>query len=208
MECSQQDVLALLATDIHQAFPLLVECYGHCLYTFAYRLVGSQTDAEDIVQEAFVRAYIALVTYPQERLQALKLQPWLYKVTLNEFHRHTRRTHFHIVSMDPSEESQVLEIEDTTVTSPEIHVEQQEQAQELERQIIGLPERYRVPMLCFYFEHLSYQDIADLLNQPLGTVKSHISRGLRLLRAQMTVQLPAGKEDKTWNSSIPKSRKA
>lgn len=51
MECSHQDLLTLLATDIHQAFPLLVECYSHRLYTFAYRLVGSQADAEDIVNE-------------------------------------------------------------------------------------------------------------------------------------------------------------
>src|SRR5260370_16071078 len=163
------DALPLLrAADAHCHFKQVVERFQHRLYAFAYRLTGSRPDAEDIVQEAFVRAYVASVTYPRARIETLKLQPWLFKITLNEFRHHIRAARLHVVSLDLSDESPVLDIEDTAAERPEIHSENQEQLQELEAAVARLPERYRLPVVCCYFEHLSYQAIADLLDLPLG----------------------------------------
>jgi streptogramin lyase len=66
--------------------------YWHQLYAFVLHRVASQQDAEDIVSEAFVRAYLALKSYPAERVLSLKLRPWLYKITFNEYCRFSGRS--------------------------------------------------------------------------------------------------------------------
>lgn len=175
----------LLAADVRRQFRRVVELYQHRLFTFALRLTGSAQDAEDIVQEAFVRAYVACVTYPPERVRALSLQPWLYKIALNEFHHATRRARLHVLPVDVADDEAALALADAAETQPDVLVEGRERVRELEGAIGRLPDHYRIPILCYYAEHLSYQEIADLLDAPLGTVKSAISRGVRLLRTMM-----------------------
>jgi RNA polymerase sigma-70 factor (ECF subfamily) len=146
------------------------------------RQTGSPQDAEDIVQEAFIRAYHALADYPAERIRILKLQPWLYKITLNVFYRHKSNMHLRCTPLDLSEESVLLEIEDDGQKQPEKALEDREDWRELEALISQLPEQYRVSVSCYYFEELSYREIAELLSQPVGTIKSNVHRGMLLLR--------------------------
>src|SRR5918911_1460427 len=72
-----------LAVDVDGHFEQLVLHYQDRLYGFALRLIGDPADAEECVQDAFVRAYRALRRYPSERRRALRLQAWLYRITLN-----------------------------------------------------------------------------------------------------------------------------
>jgi RNA polymerase sigma-70 factor (ECF subfamily) len=218
MECDAKDLPSLLAADVRRHFPQLVTSYQRRLYTFAYRLTGSQQTAEDLTQEAFVRAYVALLTYPAARIQTLKLQAWLYKITLNEFHHHVRGARLHVVPLDLADDSSAYEIEASADERPDLVIESREQLAELEAAVAALPERYRVPVLCCYFEQLSYQDIADLLDQPLGTVKSAIFRGVRLLRTLLDERQRdkqgdeqdknSGKEGEQWNRTMRGNRKA
>jgi RNA polymerase sigma-70 factor (ECF subfamily) len=164
--------------------------YQHRLYAFARRLSGSGQDAEDIVQEAFVSAYVSLENYPASRIRALKLQAWLYRVTLNVYTHYKRSSRLHLLPLDLGDESALLEIEDQSEALPETLFERREQQQELENLLARLPERYRVALTCYYFEHLTYAEVADLLGQPIGTIKSNISRGLRLLRTHFTASHP------------------
>ncbi len=208
MEQSDHELLALLAGDLHRHFKEVVIRYQHRLYAFANRLTGSSQDAEDIVQEAFVSAYVSLENYPSERVQALKLQAWLYRVVLNVYTHHARSMRLQLVSLDHSSSSPALEIEDPEEERPELVCESQEQRLELEHLLAGLPERYRIALTCYYFEHLTYQEIAELLEQPSGTVKSNVSRGLRLLRTMLTAQAQEGKEYTTWSTMSQNDRKA
>ena len=73
MGYSENELLLLLATDLRSYYADLVQSYQNRLYTFAYRLAGNPHDAEDIVQEAFVGAYVSLEHYPSQRIQTLKL---------------------------------------------------------------------------------------------------------------------------------------
>ncbi len=182
------DVRALLATDLDHYFQQLVLSFQQRLYAFALRQAGNPQDAEDIVQEAFIRAYHALADYPAERIRILKLQPWLYKITLNIFYRHRSGTRLECLPLDLSEESTFLEIEDDEREQPEKVLEAREDLRELEAMLSRLPEAYRVPISCYYFEDLSYHEIAELLNQPIGTVKSHVHRGMLLLRKTVETQ--------------------
>jgi RNA polymerase sigma-70 factor (ECF subfamily) len=196
MQADDGDLAGLLAADVRGVFRSVVETYQHRLYSFTYRLTGSPHTAEDIVQETFVRAYVACMTYTPERVRTLKLRPWLYKVALNEFHHHARGGQLHVIPLDLSEGSQALALEDEAAERPELLVESREQRQELESALLQLPERYRIPIFCVYFEHLSYQETAELLDQPVGTVKSAVFRGVRHLRALLATE---GREGTQWS---------
>lgn len=185
MERSGEELPALLATNLAGAFAQLVLIFQHRLYAFALRQAGSPQEAEDIVQEAFLQAYVTLENYPEQRIRALKLSAWLYKITLHVYYNRRRRVRLLEEPLDLSEESMMLELEDNWQERPEVLFENTERARELEALVVTLPEQYRVPINCYYFADLSYQEIADLLNQPVGTVKSNVYRGLRMLRLAM-----------------------
>lgn len=191
MDQGDQVLLLLLATDLRGHFKQVVLLYQHRLFAFARRLTGSLQDAEDIVQESFVSAYVSLENYPPQRIRALKLQAWLYRVTFNVYTHHARGSHLQLV---PLYDSPALEIEDQEEARPEMLFEHQEQRQELETLMAQLPERYRVAITCYFFEPLTYQEIAELLDQPLGTVKSNVSRGVRLLRTLLSTAETARRE--------------
>ncbi len=177
------DLLELLATDLDRYFQHLVLSTQQRLFVFALRQTGSPQDAEDIVQEAFIRAYHALTDYPAERIRMMKIQAWLYKITLHIFYRHSSSdARLRCTPLDLSEESALLEIEDDEHEQPEKVLEEREDLRELEVMISQLPEQYRVAVSCYYFAELSYREIAELLQQPIGTVKSNVHRGTQLLR--------------------------
>ena len=176
------DLLELLATDLDCYFQQLVLSSQQRLYAFALRQTGSPQDAEDIVQEAYIRAYHALADYPPERIRTMKLQPWLHKITLHIFYRHKSSSRLSYLPLDLSEESMLLEIEDDGREQPEKVLQDKEDVRELEALISELPEQYRTAVSCYYFAELSYREIAELLHQPVGTVKSNVHRGTQLLR--------------------------
>ncbi len=170
-----------LATDLDNAFTRLVSVYQHRLYAFLLRQTGSPQDAEDIVQEAFIQAYFALGAYPVQRVRTLKIHPWLYKIALNIFYNRRRTSRLQYTSLDEPKGEQHLELEDEVNRQPEAIFEGHESVRELEMLVVRLPEQYREAVNLYYFVGLSYQEIADVLNLPMGTVKTHLHRGVRLL---------------------------
>ena len=188
MALNEKDLPELLADDLDGHFKQLVSTYQHRLYGFALRQTGRPEDAEDIVQEAFIRAYYALTDYSQERIHMLRLQPWLYKITLNVLHVRMRKSGLQSVPLDMSEDSTALEVEGDWRDQPEVIVADSEFLHELESLVLTLPERYRTVVNLYYFEGHSYREIAELLAQPIGTVKSQLYRGTQLLRLAMRIR--------------------
>ena len=169
-----------LARDLDGHFEQLVVAFQDRLYGFALRLLGSTRDAEESTQDAFVRAYRALQGYSAERRRALHLRAWLFQITLNVVRNRVRRQALPAVPMTD-------ELAD--VLPSNVHAEQPEQASlrrerllELSREIAALPERYAAAVVLRHVQGLSYEETASILNQPVGTTKSDVHRGLRLLR--------------------------
>jgi len=187
MEQQSRDLPALLATDLDGHFEQVILVYQHRLHVFALRQTGNAQDAEDIVQETFQRAYQALKNYPVARIRTLHIQQWLYKITLNVFRNRARRVEPQSVALDVSEESPMLEIEEQS-GEPDAEVSRREWKRELERWVATLPEPYREAVNLHYFEDLSLREVAELLNQPVGTVKTNVHRGLQLLRRALKTQ--------------------
>ena len=89
-----------IANDLDGTFEELVRVYQDRLFSYALRLTGRREDAEEVAQDAFVRAYRALGTYPAERIRALALRPWLYRITLNVARNRFRGKKLRTVSLD------------------------------------------------------------------------------------------------------------
>ena len=189
MDPGDSDILALLATDLRHSYEQLVSTYWHQLKVFVLRQAGSpREDAEDIVQEAFVRAYYALERYPAQRILALKVRPWLYKITWSVYCTYTERSKLpQSVPLDTSKDSAFLELEDDSHEQPEEVFENEERRRELVALVDTLPQRYRQVVSLHYFEDLGYQEIADIFNQPVGTVRVSVHRGIGLLRKALEV---------------------
>ena len=187
MDQADEDLPILLATDLDNYFGQLVVLYQPRLYRFALRLTSSPQDAEDMVQETFLRSYHALKSYPAPKVCVLQLRSWLYTIALNIFRNRRRKPEHPSILLDVSEDSPLLEIEDPTL-EPEEEAYWHEWRRELERHLATLAEHYRVAITLYYFEDLSYVEVAELLNQPVGTVKAHIHRALRMLHKALEPQ--------------------
>ncbi len=183
MDPGDSDILALLATDLKHSYERLVSTYWRRLTGFVLRQVGNPQDAEDIVQEAFVRAYYALERYSAQRILALKVRPWLYKITWSVYCNYIERLKLpQSMPLDTSEDSAFLELQDDGHEQPEEAFENGERRRELIALVDTLPQRYRGVISLHYFEDLSYQEIADIFNQPVGTVRVSVHRGIAMLR--------------------------
>jgi RNA polymerase sigma-70 factor (ECF subfamily) len=165
-----------LAANRDEAFADLVKALQGPMYSGALRLTGSRQDAEEVTQEAFVRAYRALDRYPPEQIRELRLQPWLWTIALNlcrNLARSRQRKptptsldrHPEPVSTDSTEAAALDAVDDAW----------QRRLAEL-----SLPERTGV--ILRHVVGLGYSEIAAALDRPTGTVKSDVHRGIDKLR--------------------------
>lgn len=189
MEPDEDELPDLLATNLKGYFELLVLRYASQLYVFALRWIGNPTDAEDIVQGAFERAFITLDNYPVPIIRTLNLRPWLYKVTLNVSRNYISRSKLHTVSLELVEDVDLLEQDEDWHSQPELVVESSERRRELEALVATLAPCYRDAISLCFFGDLSYQETANVLNKSIGTIKFYVHRGLELLRKQQESQL-------------------
>ena len=180
------DVLAArLATDLDGSFESLVRTHQDRLYTIAHRFLGDAHEAEDLTQDALVRAYRALADYPAERIRALRLRPWLATIVLNLCrNRVTRRRGPDARSLDvPAADGRApLEPPADVSQSPAAVFDRRETSRRWAALVASLPPVYRAPLLLRHVDGLSYPDVALALGRPEGTVKAQVHRGLALLR--------------------------
>jgi RNA polymerase sigma-70 factor (ECF subfamily) len=154
----------------------LVEENYEALYRYAYRLSGSNADAEDLTQETFCKAQ---VNFAQLRDRS-RARPWLFSILYHLFlHRVRDDRQQPCVSLDGVGDL----AEPLPGSLPEIDPEQLQQA------LNELPEVYRTPIILYYFEEFGYRDIAEQMDLPIGTVMSRLARAKAYLRARL---LPGG----------------
>lgn len=185
-----------LAADLDGCFERLVREFQDRLFSFALRLTGSREDGEEVAQDALVRAYRALKTYPAERVRALALRPWLYRITLNVVRNRLRGKKPKLVSMnDHASESDRASWEaDDPATRPDSRLEQRQGRTNLAMLVAELPPRYRSALILRYVEGLRVEEVAAILQQPLGTTKSNLHRAVNALRIAIS-QSRSGKRE-------------
>jgi RNA polymerase sigma-70 factor, ECF subfamily len=166
------------------AFGEIVEIYKNSVYQLCFRMLGNRQEAEDIAQEAFIRAYVHIKSFNQD----LKFSTWLFRIATNLCIDRMRKK-----KPDYYLDAEVAGTEGLTMYSqipsdtplPENEVESLELHDTVQKEILKLPEKYRSPIVLKYIEDLSLNEISEILDLPLGTVKTRIHRGREALRQQL-----------------------
>jgi RNA polymerase sigma-70 factor, ECF subfamily len=170
------DPLAVRLADGDPTAPRdLVERHYVELYRYAFSVLRDERAAEDAVQDAFERALGALGRYPEERLRAMRLRPWLYRITLNVARNRLRQ----------GREEPVGEVFGVGGAGGD---EDREGIMDVLAALGRLPERQRVAVTLRYLQDLPYAEISGVTGWPEGTVKTLVRRGLAHLRSLMVIE--------------------
>src|SRR5262245_13706765 len=177
-----------LARDLEAGFPDLVDQHGDRLYTIALRLLGDRRDAEEVAQDAFVRAFRALQGYQRDRIVALRLRPWLASIAVNLARNRRRRAEDR---RPPRQLEPLLEAgfdPPEWRSGPEQQSGRRETQRELALALLGLAPSVRAAIVLRHVDGLSVAETAEALGRPEGTIKAQVHRGLRELRAALDAE--------------------
>lgn len=171
-------VLAALADDLDSGFAELYDAYRTVVFSTALRVSGRRADAEDLTAEAFLRAYRALASYDAARIAGLAPRAWLLTILLNVW-RNDRRTSSRRPAATPLDAAPDPADPDESVEHTAVR---HEAGRELAALLALLPDDQRIAVVLRHVDDLPVAEVARVLGCPVGTAKSHISRGLRRLR--------------------------
>jgi RNA polymerase sigma-70 factor (ECF subfamily) len=182
MTWTDEELVTRAAEGDADSFNLLIRRWERPIYALAYRTIGREEDARDICQETFLRAYRGL---PRFRGQA-KFSSWLYRIALNlcrDWARRERRTPV----VQAPENTDLLELSAVAEPSESIEdlVARRDMTRAVERVMARLPEEQRTAIILKEYHGLTFQEIADLLDCPLSTVKTRLYQGLVVLRREL-----------------------
>ena len=171
-----------LARDLDGSFELLVRTHVDRCYTIALRVLGNPHDAEEVAQDALVRAHRALAGYDPQRIRELRLRAWLATIVVNLCRNRVRRHPLPTTPLAPLVETG-HEPRADGATDPAALALAGADRERLAALLATLPDRYRIPVVLRHVDDLSYAELAEVLGRPEGTLKSQVSRGLAMLRA-------------------------
>ena len=161
----------------HVAFAELVDRHTDAVYALVSEVVRHRDEAEDIVQECFVRAYKSLATFRHDAQFGTWIRRIAYNIAVTRSRQQARRAE----TFSP-EEPASLDMREGGDPLPDSIVEARDLEVRVAKHINNLPEHYRVVLVLFYHEGLSYQDIAEVLDKPANTIKVHMKRAKAWLK--------------------------
>lgn len=164
-----------------QAFATIVEKYKDPVFNVAYRMLGNPTEAEDVAQETFVRAYTQLHTYQQGR----RFSTWLLSIASHLSIDQLRRRRFLAL---PLENAPFLEWIADLGAGPEQAALQVEASDEMQKVLSALPPKYRTVLVLRYWYDLSYEEIAEMLSLTSALVKARLHRARELVARALKAQ--------------------
>lgn len=188
-EKSDKELVRLSRRGDERAARELVHRFERPVFSIIYRMVRDRELAEDLAQDTFVRTFNHLDRYDSK----YKFSSWLFKIAYNLTVDHLRKREVQTISVHGAPDAVTPERQEaTSVTlqseeeSPDDRIVAKELAGELEEAIAGLREDYRTAILLRHVEGRSYEEIAEIMDIPLGTVKTYIFRARRELREALS----------------------
>ncbi len=167
-----------------RAFKGLVTRHQGSVFHIVFRIVRDKEIANDLVQETFMKAFSSLKSYRSE----YRFSTWLYKIAANSSIDHLRKKRIQALSLDnpikTADGEVTIEVADYT-HHPEQEMVRRERAVSIEEAINSLPEKYRRVIVARHKEEKSYEEIANELDLPVGTVKARIFRARELLKKRL-----------------------
>ena len=153
-------------------FSELVSRYKNLVYSIILRMVADQEEANDLSQEVFIKVYKNLGKYHTD----FKFSTWIMRITTNHVIDYRRKKKQNTVSLDD------MEYAVSSGASPEDSYIEKEAVLALNKAVESLPDMYKVPIVLYHQQGLSYQEIATIIEEPLSKVKNRIFRGRKMLK--------------------------
>lgn len=182
-ELADEDLMALAQRDDLEAFELLYERHKRVAYSLARRIVGGGGNADDVVQETFISVWRSIERYDAKKAS---VRTWLMRIVHRRAIDNLRSQTVHskrradgedllddVVSNDPSPDSQAL---------------QQELSDNVRGVLVELPSEQRAVIELAYFNGFTHSEIAEILDEPVGTVKGRMRLGLEKMRGALELQ--------------------
>jgi RNA polymerase sigma-70 factor, ECF subfamily len=166
------------------AFAEIVEYYKDKVYQLCYRMLGNAHEAEDSAQEAFIRAYVNIHSYDSTK----KFSTWLYRIATNlciDRIRKKKPDYYLDAEISGTDGLDMYSQIPAKQELPEDELEKLELQEQIQQEILKLPEKYRSVIVLKYVDELSLKEISDILDLPVGTVKTRIHRGREALRNKL-----------------------
>lgn len=157
------------------AFAELLNRYKNLVYSVVLRMVNNTEEANDLAQEIFVKLYRNLDKYQPE----YKFSTWLIRISTNHVIDYRRKRKQETISIEE------IPYELISNNTPEKEYIQKEERKRLEYAIQALPDLYKIPIVLYHQQGLRYQEIADIIGEPLSKVKNRIFRGRKMLRENL-----------------------
>jgi len=167
-----------------KACELLVERYQMGIYNLIYQMIKNREETEDLVQETFIKAFNALGSYNRQ----FAFSTWLYKIAYNNSIDAIRKKKLRTQPLDKpirTRDGEVQQQIGSDAPSPEHDYLYEERVRLIRDYIDSLPEAYRVVIVMRHQEERSYEEIGELLDIPLGTVKARLFRAREMLKKKL-----------------------
>ncbi|CUR56322.1 Alternative RNA polymerase sigma factor SigE [metagenome] len=178
----------------------IVEQHSDRVYRLAYRLTGNRPDAEDLTQEVFVRVFRSLSTYTPGTFEG-----WLHRITTNLFLDQARRKQR--IRFDALSDEREARLESSDL-SPADEYADRTFDDDVERALAQLPPDFRAAVVLCDVEGLSYEEIAEIMDAKLGTIRSRIHRGRAMLRDALAHRAPVEGRTRYSGPRLPRPRLA
>ena len=181
-ERSDQELIAAALARDTAAFGELVAKYQNRLFGALTHMLGSAEDAKDVAQDAFVLAFQKLATFRGDS----QFYSWLFRIAMNAAVNFRRKNRSMGASIEAAKERIGLEPTDPRGdTQPDQPMEQAERQRLVREALAQMTEEFRIPLVMAEMEEMKYEEIAELLKCPIGTVRSRIHRGRAELREKL-----------------------
>jgi RNA polymerase sigma-70 factor (ECF subfamily) len=172
---TDMELIEICLSGDQEGFTELVTRYKNLVYSVILRKTNDSEEANDIAQDVFLKIYKNLRSYSPE----YKFSTWVMRITTNHIIDQHRKKRQETVPMD----DHIHEIESSGAeVSPETIYIRREQTQRINRIVADLPDMYKIPIVMYHQEGLSYHDISEIIGEPLSKVKNRIFRGRKLLK--------------------------
>ena len=181
------DLINACLVGDNSCFEELVARYKNLVYSVILRMINDTEEANDLAQEVFIKVYKNLSKYSDE----YKFSTWVIRITTNHVIDYRRKNKHEVVSMDAMDamgyadkitKDNAMAWSGSAYLSPENEIIQKEQNEEITGAVSKLPDMYRIPIVLYHQKGLSYQEIANVIDEPLSKVKNRIFRGRKILR--------------------------
>ena len=183
---ADEEVMQLVQDGNPRAFELVYDRHGGAAFSLAYRMVGNRVTAEDITQEAFLSIWRSRLRYDQARGS---VRTWVLGIVHNRAIDALRRN---VVHDRRRETMEGIEERHEAKERTDVEVARREEARNIRTALDTLPDDQRRTIELAYFGGYSHSQIADLLNEPIGTIKGRMRLGLEKMRRQLSESLAQG----------------